>query len=168
MNNKINILQNLFIRQQPNQSYFMIVKAGLGAVIAIALLALLSRWTDSFWLMAPFGATCVLLFSVPTSPLSQPINVIAGHFISSSIGLSLHVFFLASWWSIALGVGLSIAVMASLRVTHPPAGADPLVIFIENPGWDYLGFPVVSGSIILVLVAWIIHRIPPVITYPNK
>lgn len=168
MNNKIIVLQNLLIRQQPNQPYPLIVKAGLGGVIAIALLALLSRWTDSLWLMAPFGATCVLLFSVPSSPLSQPINVIAGHFISSTIGLGLHTFFPASWWVIALAVGLSITTMAALRVTHPPAGADPLVVFLESPGWDYLGFPVISGSVLLVVVAWLFHRIPPAIPYPDK
>ena len=118
--------------------------------------------------MAPFGATCVLFFSVPTSPLSQPINVIAGHLISTAIGLALHTFLPFSWWAIGLAVGLAIVAKAALRVTHPPAGADPLVVFLDNPGWDYLDFPVFTGSIALILIAWIFHRIPPVIHYPNK
>lgn len=168
MRNKISVLESFFVRQQPRQSCHSIIKAGIGGVIAIAILALLSLWTDSLWLMAPFGATCVLLFSVPTSPLSQPINVIAGHLISTSIGLALHTFLPTSWWAIALAVGLAIAAMAAIRITHPPAGADPLVVFLENPGWDYLGFPVLSGSIILVVVAWAFHHIPPVISYPNQ
>lgn len=168
MSNRISVLQRFFVRQQPAQSYSFIIKAGLGGVIAITTLALLSQWTESLWLMAPFGATCVLLFSVPSSPLSQPINIIAGHLISSSIGLALHSFLPTSWWAIALAVGLAIAAMAALRITHPPAGADPLVVFLESPGWDYLGFPVLSGSVILVVVAWIFHRIPPVVSYPNQ
>ena len=168
MRDKFNVLQQFFVRQQPGQSYSLVIKAGFGGLAAIAILALLSQWTESLWIMAPFGATCVLLFSVPASPLSQPINVIAGHLISSSIGLGIHALLPTSWWAIGLAVGLAIAVMAALRITHPPAGADPLVVFIENPGWDYLGFPVLSGSIVLVLVAWLFHRLPPVIHYPTS
>lgn len=48
--------------------------------------------------------------------------------ISTVIGMLLHVFLPAHWWSLGLAVGLAIAVMAALRVTHPPAGADPLVV----------------------------------------
>ncbi len=168
MSNIISVLQSFFVRQQPGQSSNLIIKAGISGVIAIATLALLSQWTDSLWLMAPFGATCVLLFSIPASPLSQPINVIVGHLISSSIGLTLHTLLPTSWWAIALAAGLALSAMAALRVTHPPAGADPLVVFLENPGWDYLGFPVLSGSVLLVVVAWIFHRIPPVVSYPNQ
>ncbi len=159
---------SLFIRQQATQSMSLVIKAGFGGFIAIATLAFISQWTESFWLMAPFGATCVLLFSVPASPLSQPVNVIAGHLIATAIGLALHFFLPFSWWAIGLAVGLAIAAMAALRVTHPPAGADPLVVFLDSPGWDYLGFPVFTGSITLVLIAWIFHRIPPVTNYPNK
>jgi len=89
--------------------------------------------------MAPFGATCVLLFSTPSSPLSQLANVIGGHFVSTAIGLLLQNFLPAEWWSLGLAVGLAIAAMAALRVTHPPARADPLVVFFDNPGWSYIG-----------------------------
>ncbi|MDX2506612.1 MAG: HPP family protein [Gammaproteobacteria bacterium] len=166
MRDKMKVLQHFFARQQPRQSNSLIIKSGFGGLTGIALLGLLSQSTDSLWLMAPFGATCVLLFSVPASPLSQPANVIAGHLLSTSIGLALHTFLPMSWWAIGLAVGLAIAAMAVLRISHPPAGADPLVVFLESPGWDYLGFPVLSGSIILVLVAWLVHRAPPVVHYP--
>ena len=96
--------------------------------------------------MAPFGATCVLLFSVPNSPLSQPANVIGGHLVSTAIGLLLHAMLPVEWWSLGLAVGLAIAAMAVLRVTHPPAGADPLVVFFDSPGWAYPGLPVAFGS----------------------
>ena len=60
----------------------------------------------------------------------------------------------------------AIAAMAALRLTHPPAGADPLVVFFDNPGWAYLGLPVAIGSLALVVIAWWFHRLPPRVVYP--
>ena len=154
---KTSILRSLLLRQQ----------SGLGGLLAIATVAWLSVATGNPLLMAPFGATCVLLFSVPSSPLSQPANVFGGHIVSTAIGLLLHMFLPVEWWSLGLAVGLSIAAMAALRVTHPPAGADPLVVFFDNPGWDYLGLPVAFGSLALIIIAWLFHRLPPRIVYPT-
>jgi CBS-domain-containing membrane protein len=145
----------------------VVLKAGIGGLLAIGVVAWLSHVTGSLLLMAPFGATCVLLFSVPNSPLSQPANVIGGHIISTAIGLILHTLLPVAWWSLGLAVGLAIAAMAALRVTHPPAGADPLVVFFESPGWDYLGLPVAFGSTALILIAWLFHRLPPGVDYPT-
>ena len=160
-------LHKFLSRKQPVESYVKAIKAGIGGAIAIATLVLLGRVTDSPLLMAPFGATCVLLFSLPKSPLSQPINVIAGHVVSITIGLALNYFLPLDWWSIGLAVGLAIAAMSALRVTHPPAGADPVVVFFSNPGWEYIIFPVAIGSIILVVTAWAFHKIPPKTNYPS-
>jgi len=162
----ISFLQNALTRKQPAQSYTSAIKAGTGGALAIATLVILGHATDNLLLMAPFGATCVLIFSLPASPLSQPANVIGGHIISSAIGLTLHTFLPLDWWSMGLAVGIAIAAMSILRVTHPPAGADPLVVFLSSPGWDYLIFPVAIGSIVLVITAWLFHNIPPQVSYP--
>jgi len=159
-------VQNIFVRRQPVEPYTSVIKAGLGGALAIAVLLLLSNLSDNILLMAPFGASCVLLFSLPNSPLSQPVNVIGGHIVSVTIGLALHSFLPIEWWSVSLAVGLAIAAMAVLRVTHPPAGANPLVVFFSSPGWEYIIFPVAVGSIILVITAALFHRLPPEIIYP--
>ena len=163
-------LRNFFSRKQAKESYGHVIKAGIGGAIAIAVLILLGKLSDNAMLMAPFGATCVLLFSQPKSPLSQPINVIAGHVVSVSIGLILNNFLPTDWWGqigfFALAVGLAITIMAALRVTHPPAGADPIVVFLTSPGWEYIFFPVAFGSIVLVITAWLFHKIPPTAKYP--
>jgi len=167
MNHQILImLKNIFYRQQSGQPFGVNVKAGIGGILSIGAIAWLSYATDSILLMAPFGATCVLLFSVPNSPLSQPINVIGGHFISTAIGIFLYQFLPLEWWSLGLVTGLAITMMAVMRVTHPPAGADPLVVFFDGFGWDYLVFPVVFGSLILTLIAWAFHKLPPSAEYP--
>ncbi len=168
MNARIfSIFRGLLLRQQPGQPVAVVMKAGLGGLLAIATVAWLSYVTGNPLLMAPFGATCVLLFSVPGSPLSQPANVIGGHLVSTVIGLLLHALLPVEWWSLGLAVGLAIAAMAALRVTHPPAGADPLVVFFDNPGWEYLGLPVAFGSLSLILIAWLFHRLPPRVVYPT-
>ena len=160
------LIRRLFVRLQPAQSLPTVIKSGLGGVLAIGMVAWLSYVTGHLLLMAPFGATCVLLFSVPDSPLSQPANVVGGHLVSTAIGLLLHTLLPMEWWSLGLAVGLAIAAMAALRVTHPPAGADPLVVFLDSPGWSYLGLPVASGSLVLVLIAWLFHGLPPRTAYP--
>ena len=158
----------LWTRQQPRLPLMVSVKAGVGGLIAIGLVAWLSHVSGNPWLMAPFGATCVLLFSVANSPLSQPVNVIGGHIVSTLIGIALHSLLPVEWWSMALAVGLAIAAMAVLRVTHPPAGANPLVVMFDNSGWEYIGFPVAVGSLALVIVATLFHRLPPRIAYPTQ
>lgn len=155
-------------RHQPSANRATVMKAGLGGAVAIAIVAALSEASGAMWLMAPFGATCVLLFSVPSSPLSQPINVVGGHFVSTLIGLVVLSTLPVTWWSMALAVGLAIAAMAALRITHPPAGADPLVVMIAGVGFDFLLFPTLTGSLALVIAAIVIHRIAPTTRYPLR
>jgi len=162
----MSLLKTIFHRQQPMQSYKFNIKSGIGGLFAIAITAWLSSLSGSILLMAPFGASCVLLFSLPSSPLSQPINLIGGHLVSSIVGILLYHLLPLEWWSLGLAVGLSISTMAMLRITHPPAGADPLVIFMGGFGWEYLIFPVVTGSVLLVLLAWVFHKLPPNTKYP--
>jgi CBS-domain-containing membrane protein len=59
------IIRGLLLRQQPGQPLAVVLKAGVGGLLAIGAVAWLSHVTGNPLLMAPFGATCVLLFSVP-------------------------------------------------------------------------------------------------------
>ena len=169
--NKIHIewltrLRPFIYRHQSNQSVETIIKSGIGGIIAIGFVSLAGYVTGNALLMAPFGATCVLLFSVPQSPLSQPMNVVGGHLVSTVVGLSLHMIFPEQWWALGMAVGLAIALMAVLRITHPPAGADPLVVFFTEPTWNYILFPVAIGSIVLVIIAYLFHKITLKTHYP--
>ncbi|HEY9081237.1 HPP family protein [Magnetovibrio sp.] len=153
-------------RHLPPITIATVLKAGFGGGVGIAIVALLSDASGVLWLMAPFGATCVLLFSVPASPLSQPVNVVGGHVVSTLIGLIVLAMLPVTWWSMALAVGLAIAAMAALRITHPPAGADPLVVMAAGVGFDFLLFPTLTGAVALVAVAAVVHRIAPKTPYP--
>lgn len=149
-----------------NEQIQKAVMAGLGGAVGIFLLALISERGGSLLLMAPFGASCVLLFSVPASPLSQPLNVVGGHLVSSAIGVALALFVPPTPLALGTGVALAIAFMALLNVTHPPAGADPIVIMLGAKSFAFLLFPVLTGSISLVLIACLYHHFLGTAQYP--
>lgn len=126
--------------------------AGLGAAIAILILSLVSSSPlDLMALMAPFGATAVLVFGLPNSPLAQPKNVIFGHLITAFIGLLCLQLLGVTPLSLALATGLAVAGMMVTDTTHPPAGANPLLIMLTHQQWLFLLTPVLLGAIILVL-----------------
>ncbi|AXF86227.1 hypothetical protein DTO96_101973 [Ephemeroptericola cinctiostellae] len=134
-----------------------------GGALGILILEILTNYVDSPFIMAPFGATCVILFTVAQSPLAQPRNVILGHFISALVGIIALKLFPVSIITISLAVGVAICSMQAFRCVHPPAGANPLVILLTankvHYDWDFLLFPVLSGTIALVLVAYVINNI---------
>jgi CBS-domain-containing membrane protein len=153
-------MRDFFHRPQPTVGTRAAMRAGSAAAVAIALLALTTELSGVPWLMAPFGASCVLLFSAPSSPLSQPANVIGGNVLAALIALTVVHTLPAGAWALALALGLSIAAMAWLRLTHPPAGAVAVVVMLARPGWDFLLFPALLGSVGLVIAACIAHRVP--------
>ncbi|EOX4357309.1 HPP family protein [Vibrio cholerae] len=145
----------------PKPSSVQLLKGLVGGTLGILCLCILGDYSGSPWLMAPFGATCVLLFAVPISPLAQPRNVIGGHLISASIGLAALYALGDSYVVMSLAVGVSIMTMQYLRAVHPPAGANPIVIILAGKsivGFDFLLFPVLSGSIILILISTLVNN----------
>nr|WP_238941856.1 HPP family protein [Bacillus sp. REN10] len=154
--------------RSPLQVHGKDVATGLmGGFLTIFTLVLLTNTTSTEWLMAPFGASCVLAFSVWNAPLSQPRNIIGGHFIATFIGLATYHMFGDEPWAISLAVGLAIAVMMITKTTHPPAGANPLVVMLGEQQWTYLITPVLIGSIVIVLFALIINNLRSNREYPS-
>ena len=134
------------------------ILAGSGGFLAIFTLASLTLKLGTLLLIAPFGASCVLVFAIPQSPLAQPRNVIGGHAISTVAGLSVLYLLGASPLAFGLGVGLAICAMALTGLLHPPAGADPIVVILAGASWRFLFAPVLLGAIVIVLIAIGFHR----------
>jgi CBS-domain-containing membrane protein len=131
-----------------------ILMAGLGSAIAIAVLWGLAALTGYPWLMAPFGATAVLLFAAPSAVLSQPINVVAGHVVAAVIGVACVALAPGHGWLAAVVVGLAISVTAALRIIHPPAGASALLAYMSGASWWFVLMPALASSVLLVVLAW--------------
>ena len=130
----------------------------LGAFIGILLTGAVSRWgmgasaTSLPWLVAPLGASAVLVFATPASPLAQPWSVVGGNTLSALIGIACARWVAPSEVAAALAVSLAIGTMLTLRCLHPPGGASALLMVlggITNP-WFAL-FPVLLNSLLLAV-----------------
>ena len=146
-------------RHLPVPVWRSIPLAGLGAFLAVLILGAITQYGSLPLLIAPFGASCILLFAAHSSPLSQPINVVGGHVVAGLVGMVCHFIWPGSFTVAALAVGLAIMAMMALRVVHPPAGATALVAYLTAKSWLFLIFPVLVGSILLVGLAMVYHQV---------
>ena len=144
-----------------------IALAGLGGVIAMAVVAGFGDALSLALVLGSFGASCVLVFGFPDAPFSQPRNVVVGHTLSSLVGVAMLVLCGDHAWAMALAVGMAIALMMWTRTVHPPAGSNPVIVFLIKPTWTFLLFPTLTGAIIIVLVALVYNNITRTSKYPK-
>jgi len=131
------------------------LRACVGGLIGIALTGLLSRWGVGAehvgpWIVAPLGASAVLVFAVPASPLAQPWSVIGGNTLSAVAGVAVGMLVPDPAWAGALAVGLAIGVMFTMRCLHPPGGASALFAALTAHSFMFAAFPVLTNSLLLV------------------
>jgi CBS domain-containing membrane protein len=137
-----------------------------GAVLGLLLTGGLSWWAwgaESVWLGAPMGASAVLLFAVPSSPLAQPWPMVVGNFMSALVGVLVYSAFGATPLSAALAAGLALALMFPLRCVHPPGGAVAITAVLGGEAVHRLGFgfalvPIALNSIVLMSSALLWRR----------
>lgn len=132
---------------------------GLGGFIAILALAEVSAIYPIALLIAPFGASSVIAFALPNSPLARAKNLIGGHVLSASIGVIIYKTLGSSSFSIALAVGLAIVLMILTDTLHPPAGGNPILVITLKASWTFIASPVAAGACLVFLVALFYHRI---------
>jgi len=135
-----------------------IAVAGIGAALAIGFVGTLATATHQPLLLGSLGASCVFLFGLPEAPFSQPRNVIAGHLISSLIGLVCLKAFGPQTWALGLALGAAVIAMFATRTVHAPAGSNPVIVFLAQPGWSFLLTPTLVGAIGVVLVALVFNN----------
>lgn len=155
-------------RHEPRGHAHQHLKSAIGAITAMVAVGLLAVYTGLPLLIAPFGASAVLLFGQPKSPLSQPANVIGGYLLAAAIGSLASFFFPGLWLAGAIAVGITIGLMLILRVTHPPAGAVPIVAVASHFDAPVLFEVVCVGSMLLVAIAVLHHLVPPRQQYPLR
>ena len=129
----------------------------LGAALGIFIAALISHWAGGGaawpWMIAPMGASAVLVFAVPASPLAQPWAVVGGNTVSALVGVACAHFIPHVESAAALAVGLSIASMFVLRCLHPPGGATALLAVLTGMQQPWFAvFPVLTNAVVLVAV----------------
>ncbi|AJE47413.1 CBS domain-containing membrane protein [Celeribacter indicus] len=144
------------------------LRAGIGAFAGLCLtgLFLLSPHVDldmGLYLVAPFGATSVLLFAVPNSPLAQPWSAIVGNTVAAIVGVAVCAAVADPALRIGLAVGLAVTATILCRAVHPPAGAVAMTAAMSPDAVARLGFwfalaPVAAGTVALVVLATLYAR----------
>lgn len=134
------------------------IVAGVGAILGLSFIGVIAQSAHAMMLIAPFGATAVLLFSAPNSPFSNPWNIFGGYLISTVIGAVVLTYTNAQWLPIAIGLGAVIMLMHGFKVIHPPAGANFLIVTQGHLSFTLLE-PLIIGLITLVIVAMSVQRI---------
>jgi len=145
------------------------LRASIGAftgLLATAALTTLALGNGPDWplLMAPIGASAVLLFAVPASPLAQPWSILGGNCLAAIVGVTC-----AQWigdvpLAAALAVSVSIGLMLTFKCLHPPSGAVALTAVIGGPaitelGYVFVAWPVAVNSLLLLAIAVAFNRL---------
>ena len=152
-----------FVPQPMPATHIERLRASIGACAGIALTGLMSTaWLGSAnalpLLIAPMGASAVLLFGVPASPLAQPWSIIGGNLVAALIGVTAAHWIASPLVAAAVAVGAALVVMSSLRCVHPPSGAVALTAVLGGPhivalGYGFVCVPVGLNSLLLTLGA---------------
>ena len=141
------------------------VRAFTGACVGILLTAVVCRWLGSAgqpatWLVAPLGASAVLVFALPASPLAQPWAVVGGNTVSAIVGVICAAHIGDPTLAAAVAVALAIALMFALRCLHPPGGAAALLAVLTHATRpEFALFPVLTNSLLLVLSGVLYNRL---------
>ena len=143
-------------------SALKIGRAWIGSCGGLLLVAALDRLAVGDYgvpmLIGSFGASAVLLFAAPDSPLSRPRNLLGGHFFSALVGVACAQW-LPPFWAVCLCVPTAIAVMLLSGTLHPPGGATALIAVtggeqIRQLGFWYAVVPCLAGAVLMLAVAW--------------
>ena len=131
--------------------------AGIGAAVTIGILgyityhSILSDTNYGLWLFASFGSTVVLVFGYPANEFAQPKNIFFGHLLTSFVGIFFITFFEVNFITIALAVGITVMLMIAFKITHPPAGGNPIAVMLGGVSFQFLLFPIMVGALAIII-----------------
>lgn len=142
-------------------------RGAIGALIGVALAALFGlTMPDAYhwpWIVAPVGASAVLVFAVPASPLAQPWSVLGGNTLSALIGLLVGHAIGVPLLAAGIAVALAIAVMTYARCLHPPGGACAIVgalaVGTADGGWSSVLLPLLINVLALIAAGWFYNNL---------
>ena len=179
---KTELLNYLGINLNPITHHEKLIST-IGGGISIFVILIITNWLVGSevapFLIPSMGASAVLLFAAPHSPLSQPWNVCGGHVISATVGVLCAQFIPVESIAAAASVGLAIGAMYYARCIHPPGGATALTAVIGGGqihalGFNYIITPVLVNTLAIVIVAVLFNylfkwrRYPSYLTLKNN
>jgi len=150
----------------------------VGSFVGIGIIAFLQTRIhlaeyENIFLIGSFGASSVLIYGVIQSPFSQPRNLVGGHVIGALVGVTVaKVMPDIIWLTAPLAVSVAIMLMRVTKTIHPPGGATALIavtgsVKIKALGYGFVVFPVLTGALIMLVVALIFNNITEDRKYPT-
>ena len=158
---------------QPAVSWRERLRSVIGAFVGLLLVLALAKYLGELsgldeWLMASLGASALLVFALPQSPMAQPWAVIAGNTLSALVGISVIHVISEPLIAMPLAASLSILGMFILRCLHPPAAAVALIVVLGHVmHYRYAFFPVMVDSMLLILAGAVYSNLTGK-KYPNR
>ena len=137
----------------------------VGSALGMAVTWLICDWVlDGVApiLVMSMGASAVLLFATPTSPLAQPVPVLAAHTLGAVIGVASAKSIDNTALAVGVAVGVTAGAIIRFGITHPPSGGTALSAVIGGQaitdlGWEFIWRPVLLNAIVLVVLAVIVN-----------
>jgi|TARA_B000000441_G_C21704053_1_gene327892 CBS-domain-containing membrane protein len=143
--------------------------SGISASIVIGVLAFITlRTSAGILLMFSFGATVFLVFALHELETAQPKNVFFGHLVSVLVGIIFNETIGFSFYSLGLAVGVAVTLMIYLKIMHPPAASNPLVVLFTDVSFEYILFPVIFGTLAIIVMSIFLNRIVLKRKYPKN
>lgn len=158
---------------QPHVPWIEKIRSVIGAFFGLMLVLTTAKFLGELsgldeWLMASLGASALLVFALPGSPMAQPWAVIAGNTVSALVGISVIQVIEQPLIAMPLATSLSILGMFVLRCLHPPAAAVALIVVLGHVmHYHYAFFPVMIDSVLLVVAGAIYSNLTGK-KYPNR
>jgi len=158
---------------QPAVSWAERVRSSAGALVGLMVVFTIAKLLGELagideWLMASLGASALLVFALPGSPMAQPWAVIAGNTLSALVGITIFLMIPEPLIAMPIAASLAILGMFTLRCLHPPAAAVALIVILGHvTQYRYAIFPVMVDSILLVIAGAIYSNLTGK-RYPNR
>jgi CBS domain-containing membrane protein len=158
---------------QPKVAWAERFRSSVGALVGLLLVITLAKVLGELvgveeWLMASLGASALLVFVLPGSPMAQPWAVVAGNTLSALVGIAVALVVKESLLAMPIAASLSILGMFVMRCLHPPAAAVALIVVLGHiTHFRYAFFPVMVDSILLVIAGAIYSNMTGK-RYPNR
>lgn len=158
---------------QPHVAWVERIRSVFGALIGLMLVLTIAKYLGEIggideWLMASLGASALLVFALPQSPMAQPWAVIAGNTLSALVGISIIHLVSQPLIAMPLAASLSILGMFALRCLHPPAAAVAMIVVLGRVlHYRYAFFPVMIDSVLLIMAGAVYSNLTGK-RYPNR
>jgi CBS-domain-containing membrane protein len=157
------------VRNRPGGALY----AALACMLVLALAGAVGLALKQPWLFPSLGPTVMIFFQSPRTRAARPLNALVGHGVALAAGvLCLAVFGLFDDPSVPdagltpaylaagpVSVALTTAVLALLRLEHPPAGATTLIVSLGIIRGTTGLLSMAGGVVLVVLVGWLLDRI---------